>query len=68
MKKYNPVVIPRNHLVEQVIEEAVNGNTNPYQKFLSVLSNPYQYKEELKEFMLPPSKNFENSYKTYCGT
>jgi len=68
MRKYNPVVIPRNHLVEQAIEEAVNGNTNSYQKFLSVLSNPYQYKEELKKFMMPPSENFENSYKTYCGT
>tara|TARA_B100000989_G_scaffold290027_1_gene262656 strand:- start:649 stop:2034 length:1386 start_codon:yes stop_codon:yes gene_type:complete len=68
MKKHNPAIIPRNHLVEQALEEMVNGNPNSFQRLLSIISMPYQYQDGLDEFMNPPKSKFERNYQTYCGT
>ena len=68
MKKYNPIIIPRNNLVEEAIEKAVNGNTVTIKRILEILSNPYQYREGLDKFMKPPQSNFEKNFQTYCGT
>ena len=68
MKKHNPAIIPRNHLVEQALEEMVNGNPNSFQRLLSIISMPYQYQDGLDEFMNPPKLKFERNYQTYCGT
>ena len=68
MKKYNPAIIPRNHLVEQALEDVVNGNPNSFQRLLKIISMPYQYQQGLDEFMKPPGSKFERNYQTYCGT
>ena len=68
MKKNNPVIIPRNHIVENAIEEASNGNMNSFQKLLKIIKKPYKYHEKLISYMKPPSSDFEKKYKTYCGT
>ena len=68
MKKHNPAIIPRNHLVEQALEEMVNGNPNSFKRLLSIISMPYQYQDGLDEFMKPPESKFERNYQTYCGT
>ena len=68
MKDNNPIIIPRNQIVEQVIEEAVNGNITMFNKLNAYLTRPYEYQNDIERFMLPPSKEFENCYKTYCGT
>jgi uncharacterized protein YdiU (UPF0061 family) len=68
MRKNNPVVIPRNNLVDDAIKKAVNGNTAPFNRLLKILSTPYQYQEGLDEFMKPPEKKFEECFQTYCGT
>ena len=68
MKKHNPAIIPRNHLVEQALEEMVNGNPNSFKRLLSIISMPYQYQDGLDEFMKPPESKFESNYQTYCGT
>jgi len=68
MKKNNPIIIPRNHLVEEALEEAVNGNINSFQKLLHTISNPYQQKDDLEKFMKPPDSSFEENFQTYCGT
>jgi serine/tyrosine/threonine adenylyltransferase len=68
MNKHNPVFIPRNHLVEQALNDAVNGNLNLYLKLLGIVSQPYQYKNYLNEFMEPSEYNFERNYQTFCGT
>ena len=59
MRQHNPVVIPRNHHVEKVIQACEEtGRAESVEKFLQVLRSPY---EEL------PSDGDEN-YKTFCGT
>ena len=67
MNKYNPVFIARNHIVDEAIKK-VNGDMTTINKLLEILSNPYQYQDGLKEFMKPPSANFEECFQTYCGT
>lgn len=67
MKSHNPSVIPRNHLVEEALEAAVKQNDYaPMDHLLDVLSNPYAYLEEHKQYnILPP---FIQPYRTFCGT
>ena len=68
MKKYNPVFIARNHLVDEAIEKAVNGNIVPFNKLLEILSKPYQHRYGLEKFLRPPTQEFEECFQTYCGT
>ena len=68
MRKYNPAFIARNHLVDEAIKKAVNGDMKSINKLLKILSTPYQYQDGLEEFMKPPSPNFEECFQTYCGT
>ena len=66
MKSVNPLVIPRNHIVEDVLSEANNGNTKPLKKFLEVLNKPYSDQKDLISFQIPSSSN--EKYQTFCGT
>ncbi len=68
MKKQNPVFIARNHLVDEAIKNAVNGNIEPYNKLLEILSKPYQYRNGHDKFLRPPTQKFEECFQTYCGT
>ena len=68
MRKNNPIVIPRNHLVEEALEEASHGNLKLFHKILDVISNPYGHQDDLGKFMEPPTSFFEQNFQTYCGT
>ena len=68
MRKVNPAVIPRNHLVEQALNAAVeNLDYGPFEKLVEVLTSPYEELEWQSEFMLPP-KPGEHVLQTFCGT
>ena len=41
MKSVNPVVIPRNHKVEEVLDAANEGDFKPFHKLLAILKEPY---------------------------
>ena len=68
MRKNNPVFIPRNHLVEEALTLACNGDCDEFNVLLNVLKTPYQQQQEFARFLNPPEKVFETKYKTYCGT
>ncbi len=68
MKENNPAFVPRNHLVEEALDSAVNGNLDLIKQLLVVLGKPYHYQENLSHFTIPPPPVFENEYATYCGT
>jgi uncharacterized protein YdiU (UPF0061 family) len=68
MNMHNPVFIPRNHLIEQALDEAVNGNMSLFLKLLDIVSHPYIYQKNLEKFMEPSDADFERSYQTFCGT
>lgn len=68
MQKSNPVVIPRNHRVEEAIDSAVNeDNYQVMDQLLEVLAHPYIYGEVQKTYMTLPAP-LSCPYKTFCGT
>ena len=67
MRAHNPVVIPRNHRVEEALTAAVEqGDLGVTQRLLEVLSNPYAPNAPAA-FTAPPPAGAE-SYQTFCGT
>jgi len=67
MHSANPVVIPRNHRVEQALDAAEDGDLSPLCALLDVLKFPYQDREGIKAFQSLPSPE-ERVYQTFCGT
>jgi uncharacterized protein YdiU (UPF0061 family) len=68
MRQHNPVVIPRNHHVEEVIQECEEtGSITLAEKFLQVLRSPYEELAQTSEYQDPPSDGDKN-YQTFCGT
>lgn len=82
MRKNNPVVIPRNHHVEKILETCediigndlacINGSkkemiNDTVNEFLRVLKSPYQEMKETKKYQ-DTSKATDKNYRTFCGT
>lgn len=67
MNKSNPKVIPRNHLVEEALQSADEGDMNPFNKLLDLLSKPYDDHPDEDKFEQVP-KGYDAGYQTYCGT
>ena len=67
MRSNNPLVIPRNHKVEEVLEAANNDNLDPVKSLLKILEKPYEDKKEISEYQLPAAPS-NKIYKTFCGT
>ena len=67
MKKNNPIYIPRNHLVESALNNAINGNKEEFDKILHQMANTYEYGVNLDKFQTTPD-GFDETYKTFCGT
>ena len=65
MKKNNPIVIPRNHKVEEALEAANNNDLSLTSKLLSILNKPYDNQNDIDDYQ-SPSCNSE--YQTFCGT
>ena len=67
MKSNNPIVIPRNHKVEEALTEAEKGSLDKMKKLLAILKNPYDNQINIEEYQTPaPSSN--EKYQTFCGT
>jgi len=66
MKTQNPLVIPRNHLIELALEQSENANFTGLDNLLKLISVPYNYASNFK-FQTTP-KGFDESYQTFCGT
>ena len=67
MKSVNPLVIPRNHKVEEVLESANNNDLSPLKKLINVLEKPYEKTKENIDYQ-SPAPSSEKKYKTFCGT
>jgi uncharacterized protein YdiU (UPF0061 family) len=68
MRAVNPAFIPRNHLIEAVIEAAVNRDDYaPFEELLAVLANPYQDQPEFAGYADPPEPH-QRVLQTFCGT
>jgi uncharacterized protein YdiU (UPF0061 family) len=68
MNATNPIYIPRNHLVEEVIKSAEQDNDyKPFEELLSVLAKPFEERAGLEKYTQGAPKDF-GPYKTFCGT
>lgn len=67
MKQTNPVIIPRNHKVEQALEAAHHDDFKPFRDLLTALEEPYTDRAFIKSYQTPPTPN-ERVYQTFCGT
>ncbi len=68
MQQHNPVVIPRNHLVESALNAAETASDlAPMTQLLTILSEPYQHKPNLEPYQSPPTPD-QRVYQTFCGT
>jgi len=67
MDSINPCVIPRNHLVEQSLDDANNGDLATFHELLNIVQHPFSMPEK-QIYLEPPSPEFEQSYQTFCGT
>ena len=66
MKNFNPLVIPRNHKVEEALKAAEKDNLKPITKLLEILKNPYLNQENIADYQVPSNSN--ENYQTFCGT
>jgi len=67
MKSVNPVVIPRNHKIEEALKTASEGNLKNFNEFLIILQTPYENKNNILDFQQPAPITNEK-YQTFCGT
>ncbi len=68
MQRANPAFIPRNHLVEEAISAAVNdGDLQPFEALLTVLSRPYDDQPASARYAAPPRPD-QIVHRTFCGT
>jgi uncharacterized protein YdiU (UPF0061 family) len=67
MDRVNPVYIPRNHLVEEALAAATDGNLDPLDRLLGAIATPYDERPGLERYAAPAPKGF-GAYRTFCGT
>ena len=68
MTNTNPVLIPRNYLVEEALNEAeTKGQLNKFNDLNKAISLPYQIEKVNIKYLTTPSKT-NIPYKTFCGT
>ena len=66
MRSVNPLVIPRNHKVEEVLNEANKNNIKPLVELLEILKSPYSEQKNIIDYQIPSFS--KEKYQTYCGT
>ena len=67
MRAANPIFIPRNHRLEEVIAAANLADYVPLEKLLSVLARPFEEQPENSAYEKPPAPE-EVVHATFCGT
>ena len=67
MRKNNPIVIPRNHKVEEALAEADKGSLDKIIRLLDILKDPYGNQYNISEYQMPAPAS-KKKYQTFCGT
>ena len=67
MRAANPILIPRNHRVEQAIQSAYAGDFAPFHRLADALTEPYAEQDQHADLEAPPRPE-EVVHETFCGT
>jgi uncharacterized protein YdiU (UPF0061 family) len=69
MRAVNPAFIPRNHRVEEAIAAAsINSDFAPFERLVRVLADPYTDQPAHSALAEAPGPEFQEGYRTFCGT
>ncbi|CAM3871213.1 YdiU family protein [Vreelandella rituensis] len=68
MRHANPLIIPRNHRVEEVIAAAVDqGDFTLFETLLALVTRPFEDTQQARDWAVPPAPSQE-VLRTFCGT
>jgi len=67
MDRVNPLYMPRNHLVEEVLAAATSGDLDPLELLMEAVATPYDERPGLERYAAPAPDAF-GAYRTFCGT
>ena len=67
MRSVNPLIIPRNHKVEEALKAAINNDLTQLKKLIKILENPYHDQKNIIDYQSSPSLSGQK-YQTFCGT
>ncbi len=67
MDRANPLVIPRNHRVEEALAAATAGDLGPFDRLVAAVSRPFEAVPGFEDHALP-AKPEERVLATFCGT
>ncbi len=67
MNTHNPLYIPRNHLVEQALQAAYQGDLEPFRQLQQVLAQPCMAQAG-REAYASAARPEEQVLRTFCGT
>ena len=67
LRRTNPLVIPRNHRVEEALAAAATGEMAPFEKLLDAITHPYDDTPSNQPYRQGPPPGC-GPYRTFCGT
>lgn len=67
MRRANPVIIPRNHRIQEVIDAAYEGDFGPFHTLLAVVTKPFDDSVDARRLSAPATQS-EQVLRTFCGT
>jgi uncharacterized protein YdiU (UPF0061 family) len=68
MDRRNPVVVPRNHLVEAALDAATAGDLDPFTALVDAVRRPFDVRPGDERYAEPAPTEFTAGYRTFCGT
>ena len=68
MRRVNPVVIPRNHRVEDALAAATEGELGPFERLLQAVQQPFAPDAASGPYAEPAPREVTACYQTFCGT
>ena len=68
MRRVSPAVIPRNHVVQSMIDAAIERQDfEPFEELLKVVSYPYEDRADSERYTTPARPD-QSVHQTFCGT
>jgi uncharacterized protein YdiU (UPF0061 family) len=67
MKRANPLIIPRNHRVEEALAAAEGGDRGPLERLLEAVHDPFMVTAANEPYRGGPPAGC-GRYRTFCGT
>ncbi|MEL7448937.1 MAG: YdiU family protein [Pseudomonadota bacterium] len=67
MQASNPRFIPRNHRIEEAIDDAIRGDYRVFEELCELVKRPFEEQPDFERYAEPPLPQ-ERVTRTFCGT